>query len=137
MISLNREETFKTGEKIGEKLSQGSVVCLFGPLGSGKTLLTKGIAEALDISDEITSPTFTLISTYHGKCDFYHIDLYRIENEEELHDLGLTEVLYGDGISVVEWAEKLGSLLPPESVKINLKILPEDQREILLEGIDI
>jgi tRNA threonylcarbamoyladenosine biosynthesis protein TsaE len=137
IITQNADETLELGRKIGRVMGKGAVLCLEGPLGSGKTLLTKGIASSLDIKEEITSPTFTIISAYKGKFDLYHMDLYRIRNEEELYDLGLEEILEGDGIAVIEWAEKLGALRPASAIDVSFRLIDPERREITIKGIDL
>jgi tRNA threonylcarbamoyladenosine biosynthesis protein TsaE len=137
IITETADQTLEVGKKIGQALGKGAVICLEGPLGSGKTLLTKGIAQSLDIMEEITSPTFTIVSVYRGKSDFYHMDLYRIRNEDELFDLGLEEILEGDGIAVVEWAEKLGALRPESAIDVSFRLLDRDRREITIQGLSL
>ena len=110
--SKTREDTIRLGRIIGEQLGKGDIISLEGSLGTGKTTLVKGIGQALEIEDEITSPSFTIVSSYSGKYDLFHIDLYRIEHVAELEDIGIDEILYGNGIAIIEWCEKMGSLLP-------------------------
>jgi len=126
------------GQAIGEVLEPGDIICLYGDLGTGKTVLTQGIGRGLGVKELIDSPTFTLINQYSGRINLYHLDLYRLEDSRELEQLGWEEFLYGDGASVVEWAEKLENQLPANYLKISLeKVLPETQetRRIRLEGI--
>jgi tRNA threonylcarbamoyladenosine biosynthesis protein TsaE len=103
------EETMSLGENLGKSLEPGDIVLLFGDLGAGKTTLTQGICKGLGLprGEYIRSPTFTLINEYQGKFPIYHIDLYRMESLEEIEGLGLEEVLFGEGVSIVEWSEKL------------------------------
>jgi tRNA threonylcarbamoyladenosine biosynthesis protein TsaE len=103
------EETHVLGENLGKCLESGDIVLLFGDLGAGKTTLTQGICKGLGLpaGEYIRSPTFTLINEYQGKLPIYHIDLYRMENLEEIEALGLEEVLFGNGVAIVEWSEKL------------------------------
>ncbi len=102
-------DTLSLGEKIGRHLEAGDIVFLFGDLGAGKTTLTQGIARGLGVAKEeyVRSPSFTLVNQYRGKIPLFHIDLYRIASSLELEDLGLEEVFSSEGISIVEWAEKL------------------------------
>jgi len=111
------------------------VLSLEGPLGAGKTTLIKGIAQALGISEVVTSPSFTIMSVYEGRLDLYHIDLYRLPSEEEIDDLGLDDYLYGDGISVIEWGDKAGDLLPPDRIRIDIALGGMGERIITLEGV--
>jgi tRNA threonylcarbamoyladenosine biosynthesis protein TsaE len=115
----------------------GSVVALEGPLGAGKTTLVKGIALALGIVEPVTSPTFTLISEYEGTMPLYHMDLYRIGSMEEFELLGVEEMLYGDGVCCIEWAEKALPLFPKDHVSVRLGISPDGGRTLSLEGITL
>lgn len=136
-ISNGADETTKIGFSIGRLLRPGDVVGLYGELGAGKTTIIKGIAGALGIdAREITSASFTMISEYDTTPPFSHIDLYRIENENELSELGLWEYIGGDGISVIEWAEKAATILPEEMIRVTLVYTGENTREITIEGID-
>jgi len=120
------EETELLGERIGEALEPGSIVALIGELGAGKTVLTKGIARGLRVPDLVHSPTFTLIHEHIGRLPVYHFDLYRLRTPEELEDLGPEGYFYGDGVVVIEWAEKVGELLPPD--RLEIRISGEDER---------
>ncbi len=119
---------------MGKSLDAGDLVALTGELGSGKTCLIQGIAVGLDILNpkQVTSPTFTLINEYQGRVPIYHFDLYRINKLEELFDLGFEEYFYGNGVTLVEWAEKILDWLPPQRLSVYIKILSERQREIQL-----
>lgn len=123
-ITHSAEETIALGEKIGAKLVKGDVIALQGTLAAGKTTITKGIAKALDIKDTITSPTFCLISEYYGKMPLYHMDVYRLEGGEDFVNLGTDDMIYGDGVSIIEWSEKIMDELPKRT--IILKITPQD-----------
>lgn len=114
-------------------LGPGSVVALEGPLGAGKTTLVKGIAEALEIAEPITSPTFTIVSEYLGRFPLYHIDLYRVGSSEELELLGLEELIYGAGVSVVEWSDKAPELFV-NPLRIALEITGPETRSVNLTG---
>ena len=140
------EETKEFGIKVGKLLKEGDVVCLNGELGAGKTTLTKSIGLGLGVDDYITSPTFSLINEYDGRIPVYHFDVYRLENTEELYDLGFDEYFYGRGVSIIEWADKIESFLPQERLvldienpdntdkrKINITILGDRYKEILEE----
>ena len=129
----NRNEIFKTetpeetqvlGEKLGKTLKQGDVIALIGDLGTGKTCLTQGIARGVGIApDEIvSSPSYILINEYSGTIPIYHIDLYRLENSEEIAELGLSEYVEGDGICIIEWAERMVDALPDHSIKIHITL---------------
>jgi len=134
-ITNSPDETMEIGLRLGRLLKPGDVVGLYGELGSGKTTFIKGIAMALGIENkDIASASFTIIAEYNTKPPFFHIDLYRIEKDTELDDLGLWDQMGGDGISVIEWAEKAGIRLPEETIKVYLKSLGDDKREIMIEG---
>ncbi|HHY19319.1 MAG TPA: tRNA (adenosine(37)-N6)-threonylcarbamoyltransferase complex ATPase subunit type 1 TsaE [Firmicutes bacterium] len=121
----NESITHKAGQILGELAQAGDLFCLSGPLGAGKTYLVKGIAESLGIDPKtVTSPTFTLAQEYSGKIALYHWDLYRLENPAEALDLGLWDHIYGDGLTVIEWAELLIEDLPKEKLFIRLKPNP-------------
>jgi len=118
--TYNEEETRKIGEMLGEKAKQGQIYCLNGDLGTGKTVFTKGFALGLGITEHITSPTFTIINVYEGRLSFYHFDVYRIEEPEELYELGYEEYFFGDGVCLIEWAELIKELLPKNVININI-----------------
>lgn len=130
MISLNNlKETEKFGIFLGENLKPGDVVCLNGDLGAGKTTLTKSIAKGLGIDDYVTSPTFTIVNEYYGKTDLYHIDTYRLDEKIDVDYLGFDEYFYSDGVTIVEWAEKIRDALPEEYMEINIKS-HDDKRDL-------
>ena len=104
-------------------------------MGSGKTTLVKGIALGLDILDEITSPTYTIISEYCGKINLFHMDLYRIDSIEEFELLGTDEFMYDNNITIIEWSEKISEFLPDNTISIEISILPDKKRQIKIEGI--
>lgn len=130
MISLNNlEETEKFGIFLGENLRPGDVICLNGDLGAGKTTLTKSIAKGLGIDDYVTSPTFTIVNEYYGEIDLYHIDTYRLDDKIDVDYLGFDEYFYSDGVTIVEWAEKIRDALPEEYMEINIKS-HDDKRDL-------
>ncbi|KXB72603.1 tRNA (adenosine(37)-N6)-threonylcarbamoyltransferase complex ATPase subunit type 1 TsaE [Peptoniphilus sp. DNF00840] len=130
MISLNNlEETEKFGIFLGKNLNPGDVVCLNGDLGAGKTTLTKSIAKGLGIDDYVTSPTFTIVNEYYGKTDLYHIDTYRLDDKIDVDYLGFDEYFYSDGVTIIEWAEKIRDALPEEYMEINIKS-QDDKRDL-------
>ena len=130
-ISHSPEETLQLGKSLGSSLIPGDIILLNGDLGAGKTHLTQGICYGvgLDEGSYIRSPTFTLINEYQGKLPIYHIDLYRIDSLEEIYSLGLEEILFNHGITIIEWAEKLRS---PKNTK-NLLLNIQDRIEINIE----
>ena len=136
ITSHSREETIIFGADFGSRLVPGEVVCLFGDLGSGKTTFVKGIARGMRINArKVHSPTFTLMNVYEGstKVSLFHFDLYRLENEKEILNLDYDEYLFGQGVAVIEWAEKLGSLMPEKYYAVNLSHKGENIRKIAIE----
>lgn len=130
IISNSVKDTLSTGKAIARNLKKGDIICLFGQLGSGKTVLTKGIGLGLGINKKrIISPSFVLIRQHTGtKLLFYHIDLYRLRAARDILALGYQEYLYGDGITVIEWADRLKYFLPEEYLKIVLSIRNNNKR---------
>lgn len=119
------EETIELGRTIGNLLKPGDVIAMTGTLAAGKTTITKGIAESLGVSDNITSPTFCLISEYEGsKMPLFHMDVYRLEGAEDFVNLGVEDMLYGNGVCIIEWSEKVQSELPKKT--IFMKITPSE-----------
>ena len=127
-------ETQNIGEEIGKQLRQGDLVALIGDLGTGKTCLTQGIARGVGVYSNqiVNSPSYTLINEYAGKIPIYHVDLYRLQNHDEILDLGLDEYLTGNGICIIEWADKLGSL-QIDHTRIQITWLSEMTREIEIQ----
>jgi len=113
---------------LAKLLQPGDVIVLTGELGAGKTTLAQGLARGLGVAGPVTSPTFTLIQEYQGYCPFYHIDVYRLEGPAAAWELGVEEYFYGQGVTVVEWGERLGGLLPPEHLRIDLEYDPAEGR---------
>jgi tRNA threonylcarbamoyladenosine biosynthesis protein TsaE len=128
------DETIRFGEKLGAALKPGDVVALTGELGAGKTTITRGIARGVGVEAEIHSPTFTLIHEHPGRLPLYHIDLYRIEVEDATADLGLEEYLYGNGVTVIEWAERLIGVLPDNALLVRLTVADDEERDIKLSA---
>jgi len=119
------------GRRLGRLLSRGDVICLTGELGTGKTCFVKGLAAGLGIKDRsITSPTFIIINEYKGNIPLYHIDLYRIGVIEDLRDIGMEEIIYGKGVTAIEWAERIKDALPDERLEISLKWVDDKTRTI-------
>lgn len=133
--TTSAEETIELGKKIGTLLKKGDIIAMQGTLAAGKTTITKGIAQSLGVKDEITSPTFCLISEYQGKMPLYHMDVYRLEGGEDFINLGVEDLMYGNGVSLIEWSEKVMDELPKKT--IILKIEPIEgttERNITLEN---
>ncbi|MDK2800443.1 MAG: tRNA threonylcarbamoyladenosine biosynthesis protein TsaE [Clostridiales bacterium] len=137
-ISNSPEETEKIAYDIAKYLTAGDVVCLDGDLGAGKTAFTKGIAKAFEVEDYVTSPTFTIINEYNGKLPIYHFDVYRINDIDEMYEIGFEEYIDGDGISIIEWADNIKEILPSSYLKITITKdieKSENYRQILIEAI--
>lgn len=113
MESFSEKDTFLIGKQFGTQAKAGDIYLLHGDLGVGKTVFTKGFAEGLGIEEPITSPTFTLIQEYmEGRLPFYHFDVYRISDVEEMYDIGIDEYLFGDGVCLIEWSSRIEEILP-------------------------
>jgi len=132
MVSRNSIDTEMLGEHIGCLLEAGDIVCLYGELGSGKTVLTKGLARGLGVTSEraVRSPSFVLMHRYQGRVPVYHADLYRLDGPTDIEDIGLREFLGGDGVAVIEWADKLDASLPAERLEITIAHQTEETRLI-------
>ena len=134
ITTSNRDETYELGRKTGERAKAGSVYALTGDLGAGKTVFAKGFAEGLGITEPVTSPTFTIMQVYEGgRLPFYHFDVYRIEDPAEMYEIGFDEYIGGDGAALIEWAGRIGELLPENAVRIDIRRDPsrgEDFRVI-------
>ena len=133
LTSHSPKETQQMGSRLGEMALPGDVFLLCGSLGAGKTCLTQGIAWGLGIEEYALSPTFVIVREMHGRLPLYHIDLYRLDNLDEIEDLGLDDYLYGKGACVVEWAEKALNLLPNEHLLIQIDALSDTERRFHLK----
>ena len=135
--TYSAEETFRLGEMTGGKLKPGTVVCLDGDLGVGKTVFVKGVAKGLGIKEPVVSPTFTILQEYReGRIPLYHFDVYRIEDPEEMYEIGFDDFLYGDGVCLIEWAKRVTELLPDGVLRITIAKDPEkglSYRKITME----
>lgn len=124
-------ETITLGKHLAKAVRSGDIICLFGDLGSGKTTLIKGVAEGLKIAPQkVSSPTFVLMNIYEGRLALFHFDLYRLEDVQGIGSIGYDEFLYDDGVSMIEWADRLGPFLPKEYLKVEMKHKNENQRSI-------
>ncbi len=132
VVSNGVNDTVRLGKLIGKNLKAQDIICLFGRLGTGKTVLTKGIASGLGIErKKVISPSFILIREHsQGRLPLYHFDLYRLKSPADILGLGYEEYLYGEGVTVIEWADRLGSLMPKEFIKIDLKLLKNSHRSL-------
>ncbi len=130
-------ETEAVGEYLGSLAVPGDIFCLYGDLGAGKTCLARGVARGLGVNEPVTSPTFTLINEYQGRIPFFHMDVYRLEDSEDMVDLGYEEYFFGEGITLLEWAGRISEILPASRLNIFIMTAGEDEdiREITLEGL--
>lgn len=131
--SHSYEDTLKIGEEIAKNLKGTEVIALFGGLGMGKTALTTGIAKGLGSTDDVSSPTFALVNEYHGKCNIYHFDMYRIATWDDLYSIGFFDYL-DTGVLVIEWSENIENALPQEYIRITFeKGSDENERTLTVE----
>ena len=134
------EETFRTGKELGEKAVPGQVFTLTGDLGVGKTVFTQGLAKGLGIEEPVNSPTFTIVQVYEeGRLPFYHFDVYRIGDLEEMEEIGYDDYFFGEGVCMIEWADLIRELLPDQITAVKIEKDLEkgfDYRKITLEGLD-
>jgi len=138
--TFNAEETFAIGMKIGQQAKAGQIYTLTGDLGAGKTVFTQGVARGLKIEEPVCSPTFTIIQEYRdGRLPFYHFDVYRIGDIEEMEEIGYEDYFFGEGVCLVEWANLIHELLPGQVIEIGIEKDLErgfDYRRITIEGIE-
>lgn len=130
----NLKDTERVGKIIANCLEKGTVICLDGDLGVGKTALTGFIAKEFGVKEHVVSPTFTIIKEYEGKLPFYHMDVYRIESEDNMYDLGYEEYIYSEGVTVIEWSKLIEGILPEERINIQIKRIDDEKREINIQG---
>ena len=138
--TFSAEETFALGKELGQKAEPGSVYALIGDLGVGKTVFTQGIAEGLEIDESICSPTFTIVQVYEeGRMPFYHFDVYRIGDVEEMDEIGYEDYFYGEGLCMIEWANLIEEILPSRRKEITIEKDLEkgfDYRRITIKEIE-
>lgn len=137
LISHSPEQTRRLGSRLASRLKGGETICLQGSLGAGKTTFAQGLGQGLGIEEPVISPTFTLIREYGPVNDhpaLYHIDFYRLESLNELQTLGLDDYLYGDGVCVIEWPERAEILLPEQRLWIEMRMVDETERGILIRA---
>lgn len=134
------KETFLLGEKLGRQAAAGQIYTLNGDLGVGKTVFTQGVAAGLGIAEPVNSPTFTIIQEYEGgRLPFYHFDVHRIGDIEEMEEIGYDDYFFGEGVCLIEWAELIEELLPENIISITIEKNPEkgfDYRKITIEGVE-
>ena len=120
--TFSPEETFEFGKELGKQAKAGAVICLDGELGVGKTVFTQGFAVGLGIEEPVNSPTFTILQIYEeGRLPLYHFDVYRIEEPEEMDEIGYEDYFYGDGVCLIEWASMIGELIPETAIQVTIK----------------
>ncbi|MBU4312656.1 MAG: tRNA (adenosine(37)-N6)-threonylcarbamoyltransferase complex ATPase subunit type 1 TsaE [Candidatus Omnitrophica bacterium] len=137
MLTRSAKETIRLGKEFAGRLRKGDVVALCGDLGSGKTTFTKGIGNGLGVKDalHINSPTFVLIKEYEGRLPLYHLDLYRLNDLKDIEDIAVEEYMYGDGVTIIEWAEKAKKILPKKHIVVKFKVKGAEEREIRIEDL--
>jgi tRNA threonylcarbamoyladenosine biosynthesis protein TsaE len=134
IVSASAEATEAAGEHLGATLGPGAVVALTGELGAGKTCFVQGLVRGLGASVRATSPTFVLVNQYRGRVPIYHVDAYRTDSLTELMDLGLLEMVGGAGVTIIEWADKLTPLLPPDAIHVHIAGVGDEPRTITIRG---
>ncbi|MBQ2696395.1 MAG: tRNA (adenosine(37)-N6)-threonylcarbamoyltransferase complex ATPase subunit type 1 TsaE [Clostridia bacterium] len=135
-ITQSEAETYELAEKLAMQLSPGQVICLRGDLGVGKTVFAKGLCSALGVEEHVSSPTFTLVNEYDGvKGKIYHFDLYRIEDPDELYEIGFEEFVGGEGLAIIEWPERAEEILPENRIEILLESCGEDDRRVTIKEL--
>jgi tRNA threonylcarbamoyladenosine biosynthesis protein TsaE len=134
-VTRSTDETLELARAVGELLRPGDVVSLVGELGAGKTVFARGVARALGVTELVVSPTFTIVREYEGRVPLVHVDVYRIDAIQELHDLGFEEVVRDDAVTLVEWGDKVDGLLPGD--RLDVRLAPgaaDDERVVEIEG---
>jgi tRNA threonylcarbamoyladenosine biosynthesis protein TsaE len=134
IVSTSAEATEAAGERLGATLGAGAVVALTGELGAGKTCFVQGLVRGLGATVRATSPTFVLVNQYRGRVPIHHVDAYRTDSMTELMDLGLLEMLGGESVTIVEWADKLTPLLPPDAIHVHIAGVGDEPRTITIRG---
>ena len=130
VFTNNEAETILEGEKLGRTLCPGAIVALLGGLGAGKTAFTRGIAAGLGVFTGVSSPTFTIVNEYYGRIPLFHFDLYRLESEDDLYDIGWYDYLERGGVCAVEWSEKAPGAFPVETVVVRIQSLGNEKRKL-------
>jgi tRNA threonylcarbamoyladenosine biosynthesis protein TsaE len=133
LTAATPEATAAAGEALGRTLGPGDVVALYGELGAGKTCFTQGLARGLEVDARATSPTFVLVNEYRGRLTVYHVDAYRTASLDELLDLGLLDLLGGEGVTILEWADKAEALLPARAIRVRLEGVGDEPRLVTID----
>lgn len=134
-VSESINDTYKIAEKVARKCKGGEIILLNGELGAGKTTFTKGFAKALNVKNNVTSPTFTIMKSYYGDLTLRHFDMYRINDEEELEELGFDDYFYGNDVCLVEWNKV--KFIEKNVITVNIEYSGENERTITIEGVDL
>lgn len=135
-ISSSASETEKIGRRLAQKLKGREIIALFGGLGAGKTAFTRGLAAGLGFEDGVSSPTFALVHEYDGKLPIFHFDMYRVTSYDDLYSTGFFDYI-GNGILVIEWSENIEGVIPNNAIRVVIKPLSENEREITISGVDM
>jgi tRNA threonylcarbamoyladenosine biosynthesis protein TsaE len=135
-LSATPEETAAAGEALGRTLRASDVVALYGELGAGKTCFVQGLVRGLDVTGHATSPTFVLVNEYRGRLPVHHVDAYRTESLAELIDLGLLDLMGGDGVTLIEWADKAEPLLPSRTIRVRIEGVGDEPRVVTIARPD-
>jgi tRNA threonylcarbamoyladenosine biosynthesis protein TsaE len=135
ITTKNSQETIDLGKKIAKIIKKGDIIALSGNLGAGKTTFVKGVAQGLGVKqNSVNSPSFVLLKTYMGKLPLYHFDFYRIKKVKESYVMGIDEFMFADGVSLIEWADKIKKILPKQYLQIEFRFINENQRKIKLSA---
>lgn len=134
LFTSSEEETEACGRELAKRLGPGSVVALYGDLGAGKTAFVRGLAQGLGIRESVSSPTFTIVNEYPGKIPLFHFDMYRLRDERELFDIGWEDYLDRGGVCALEWSERVEGAIGPEALRVALRRLDANRREIVISG---
>jgi tRNA threonylcarbamoyladenosine biosynthesis protein TsaE len=134
-VSHSITQTQRCGSQLAQHLVPGVIIWLEGDLGAGKTTFTKGVARGLGVEGYVNSPTFTLVNEYEGRLPVYHLDCYRLESGQEALDFGIEEYLDGEGVTIIEWPERISEILPPDYIRVGLSYLTDTKRLLRLEPV--
>ncbi len=135
-ISYSPKETELIGGKLAEKLKGDEVIALFGGLGAGKTVFTRGLALGLGVTDGVSSPTFSLVHEYEGKFPIFHFDMYRVTNYDDLYSTGFFDYIE-NGVLVIEWSENIEEAIPEDAIRVTINPVSETEREIIISGVEL
>lgn len=141
-LSRSKDETREIARQVASQVGRGGLIALTGTLGAGKTEFVRGVADVFNCAERVTSPTFTIVNVYHGSLfgapiEINHFDFYRIESADELYSMGFEEYFYGDGVTVVEWAERFASIVPPSATRVRMEFAGDaenESRRIVIEN---